>query len=390
MNVLQVTACDLGGAGIAAGRIHRAVREFSSWESRLLCLNPRTPDGEPLPLPQARSVRLQRLRMLAGRILAPSRKAVWQSSNLLPSGLPGKLASVPGEVVHLHWPNDELLSVREFAEFRRPVVWTLHDCWPFLPTAHYAVEPVDGIPSGFLRAAAWNRKREIFPSLEWQIVCPTEWMKKRAEESGLFAKAELRVVPHPLPERFRPAPRTEARNRFGIGSDRPVWIFRSAPGNERTKGIDLIRAAMEAIGGQPLWISYGEGEPGTKTDNWRHLGPLCAEELVSLYSAADLLVAPSRFESFGMSVQECLGCGTPVLVLEGTAAGEFVVPGENGFRAEESSVVETLRSAPGSAPASDDRRAGISEAVHRAFSPAGIAARYERIYERAAARRETP
>ena len=384
MKVLQVAASDRGGAGIAALRIHRAVRDHSPWESRFLCLNPSTAEGESLPLLQARNLTAQRARMFAGRLLAPARHATWQSANLIPSGLPKKLAAVPGDLIHLHWPNDELLSIGEFARFDRPVVWTVHDCWPVLPTAHYDVEECDHLPRGLRRSLVWRKKREVFPKLAWQIVAPSEWMRGQLDRSGLFAHAELCVVPHPLPELFRPAPREESRRRFGVDANRPLLIFRSAPGNERVKGIDLVRATMESLGGSVFWISYGEGEPGVRAENWRHLGSLDAEELVSLYSAADLLVAPSRFESFGMSVQECLACGAPALVLKGTAPEMFVKNGENGWVAEDSA--DSCRSAVLAALGSernDAARENASARICEISAPEKVAAEYAKVYARA-------
>lgn len=384
MKVLQVSASDRGGAGIAALRIHCAVRDHSPWKSRFLCLNPSTTEGEPLPLLQARNLTAQRARMLAGRVLAPSRHAVWQSSNLLPSGLPGKLRAVPGDLIHLHWPNDELLSIGEFAKFDRPVVWTVHDCWPVLPTAHHDVEECDHLPRGAWRAFAWREKRRVFPELAWQIVAPSDWMRRQLERSGLFANAELHVIPHPLPEPFRPARREESRKRFGVALDKPVLIFRSAPGNERGKGTDLVRAVMKSLGEKAFWLSYGEGEPGGRAENWRHLGPLNAEELVALNSAADLLVAPSRFESFGMSVQECLACGTPALVLRGTAPEMFVRDGESGWVAEDSA--ESCRAAVVAAlerGRDDAARDRIASRIRELCAPAKVAAAYANVYLRA-------
>lgn len=384
MKVLQVAASDRGGAGIAALRIHRAVRDHSPWESQFLCLNPSTTDGEPLPLLQARNLTAQRARMFAGRLLAPSRHAIWQSANLIPSGLPKKMGAVSGDLIHLHWPNDELLSIGEFARFDRPVVWTIHDCWPVLPTAHHDVEECDHLARGLRRTLAWRKKREVFPKLAWQIVAPSEWMRGQLEWSGLFVNSELHVIPHPLPELFRPASRGESRKRFGVALNKPVLIFRSAPGNERGKGIDLVRAVMESLGGNVFWISYGEGEPGLQTDNWRHLGPLGAEELVALYSAADLLVTPSRFESFGMSVQESIACGTPALVLKGTAPEMFVREGENGWVAEDSA--DSCRAALLAALGrewSDAARDAMASQIREICAPAKVAAAYVDAYSHA-------
>jgi D-inositol-3-phosphate glycosyltransferase len=56
------------------------------------------------------------------------------------------------------------------------------------------------------------------------------------------------------------------------------------------------------------------------------------EELPYFYSAADLCVFPSYYESFGLVVIESLACGTPVVATKVGAAIEGVIrQGETGY-----------------------------------------------------------
>ena len=54
------------------------------------------------------------------------------------------------------------------------------------------------------------------------------------------------------------------------------------------------------------------------------------EALAELYSAADVLLNPSREETFGMVAAEAMACGTPVIVADTTACPELVMEG-TGF-----------------------------------------------------------
>jgi D-inositol-3-phosphate glycosyltransferase len=61
------------------------------------------------------------------------------------------------------------------------------------------------------------------------------------------------------------------------------------------------------------------------------LGSKKQPELRKYYSAADVLIVPSLYESFGLVVIEALACGTPVLVSQIGEMRTIVREGKNGF-----------------------------------------------------------
>ncbi len=61
------------------------------------------------------------------------------------------------------------------------------------------------------------------------------------------------------------------------------------------------------------------------------LGSKKQKELKKYYSAADALVVPSLYESFGLVIIEALACGTPVVVSEIGEMQAIVKEGKNGF-----------------------------------------------------------
>jgi len=54
------------------------------------------------------------------------------------------------------------------------------------------------------------------------------------------------------------------------------------------------------------------------------LGRVSTEELLMLYNAAQMLVAPSIYEGFGLSPLEAMACGTPVVVSSVASLPEIV------------------------------------------------------------------
>jgi glycosyltransferase involved in cell wall biosynthesis len=61
------------------------------------------------------------------------------------------------------------------------------------------------------------------------------------------------------------------------------------------------------------------------------IGRLPHAQLARELDAHDVLVLPSRVDSFGMVVAESMACGLPVIVTENVGAKELVSVGENGL-----------------------------------------------------------
>lgn len=79
--------------------------------------------------------------------------------------------------------------------------------------------------------------------------------------------------------------------------------------------------------------------PGSRTTL---AGELDADALAALYDTADLLVFPSRAETFGLVVREATAAGIPALVTAGTGAEE-ALGGGTALELEEAAWVDALR-----------------------------------------------
>jgi D-inositol-3-phosphate glycosyltransferase len=146
-------------------------------------------------------------------------------------------------------------------------------------------------------------------------------------------------------DQFRPLDRTAARAAIGLTQDDPVALYvgRFTP----LKGLDLLLAAVarlkKRLPNLKLLVAGGDGPRSTGTleliEQSKHLGIMQQvsfvgrvdhDDLPKYYNAADLLVVPSHYESFGLVVLEALACGTPVAATRFGAAETVLQPGRNG------------------------------------------------------------
>ena len=143
---------------------------------------------------------------------------------------------------------------------------------------------------------------------------------------------------------FRPVDKEEARNRLGLNGDKTVvFVGRIEP----LKGIDRLMTAMTYLknGCRPRLLVIGGGENSRQEverlrklarglgieDTIDFLGLIKQSDLPLFYSAADVCVVPSYYESFGLVALESLACGTPVVTTKVGGAEKIVRHGETGY-----------------------------------------------------------
>lgn len=138
------------------------------------------------------------------------------------------------------------------------------------------------------------------------------------------------------PERFRPATASErhaVRSEMRWPEDRLVLAFVGALGNRR-KGFDTLFDAWQLLCSDASWdVQLVVMGTGVELPSWiaraqearmqsriSFLG--FRSDVPRLIAACDALVAPTRYEAYGLAVQEALCCGIPALTTQTAGIAE--------------------------------------------------------------------
>ncbi len=178
-----------------------------------------------------------------------------------------------------------------------------------------------------------------------------QWLYK-----GDVRKMEI-IPPGVDVSHFYPIPKDEARQFIGLEPDQRMVLFVGRI--EPLKGVDTLIRAMSCVKfqglGHPVYLAIIGGEPDADPDKMTaemarlqqlcddlcmgqtvvFLGKRAQDTLPYYYSAADALVMPSFYESFGMVALEAMACGTPVVASQVGGLAFLVRDGETGFTVPE-------------------------------------------------------
>ena len=145
-------------------------------------------------------------------------------------------------------------------------------------------------------------------------------------------------------ELFKPSDKQSTRQQLNLDDDKILlFVGRIDPlkGVEQLleavsylKGTDNLRLVI--IGGDEdsddamTWLKEMTGELNLK-DRVTFHGLVKHNELPLYYSAADVTVVPSYYESFGLVALESLACGTPVVATDVGDMSNIIRQGETGY-----------------------------------------------------------
>lgn len=315
------------------------------------------------------------------------------------------------DLIHLHWVNQGFLSlgdIEKILKSGKPVVWTLHDEWPFTGICHYSgtceqfrtqchhCPMLAGGGSGNdLSARVWKRKKALFKEGRIVFVACSKWLEGIARQSALLATKKVVSIPNTINASiFHPMLREKVRSEFQLPLEKKLLLFGSLKTTDPRKGIHYLKEACHIIQTTRPELSEKLGiiVVGNRADEIRSLFPFpvyafnyvdSEKKMAALYNAADAYVTPSLEDNLPNTIVEALSCGIPCVGFNVGGIPEMIVHQKNGYLAEarnaadlSEGICHVLR---------DDIRDTLSkEALHYATAQYGetqVTHRYIQLYE---------
>jgi glycosyltransferase involved in cell wall biosynthesis len=276
------------------------------------------------------------------------------------SGLDKEINAARTQVVNLHWVCGNMLSVKDIGLIRKPLVWTMHDMWPFCGAEHYADDaPGARFEVGYNRANrpfgnsrldvdrwVWKNKCKAWRK-PMHIVTPSSWLAECARRSVLMRDWPITVIANPLDTHvYQPRSKLFARKSFDLPEDKTLIAFGAIGGGlDSRKGFGMLLAALKLVADDNkdfACVVFGQSEPKIVPDiglpiYW--MGHLNDDLSLSLlYSAVDVMVVPSLQENLPQSGTEAQACGCPVVAFNCTGLPDIVEHMVTGYLAEAYSI----------------------------------------------------
>ena len=348
MKVLHLSTTDIkGGAGIAAYRLHKGlirngidskmfVQRKSSNDDSVLCSKSRLNNFFDFFCLASDKLIANIFGPKSYEIVSP---ALFSSMDI------GVIDKIKPDIVHIHWVCGGFLSPEKIAKIKQPIIWTMHDMWPFSGVNHYNADDKsylsgDFSGSNFLDRWTFERKKKYWKKLNNFVAnSPSKWLANEAKNSYLFKNVRVENLPNCIDTSiFREYEKEFVRKKYNLPVDKKLILFGAVnPLSGERKGykllIGVIIELLKINNNLALVVFGASPDSNVKFGLPTYfIGKISSEDdLAMIYSSADIFIAPSMEDNLPNTVIESMSCGTPVAAFNIGGMPDMINNGINGI-----------------------------------------------------------
>jgi len=363
MKILFINLKDIeGGAALAAYRLSKGLETFHRTENYFLVKQKDSGDSNVFPIIDISGETLREItkffEYLLDRVL---NRFGFQYYGFLYStrSILKRVRELRPDIISLHVIHGGYFKTQLIRKLSKiaPIVWTLHDMWPFTANAAHTfgdeswkhmksgreeryIYPHIGMDRG---KALLKRKKRIYKKSHLHLVAPSHWLYDLAGQSPVFNGKPMHRITHGVDlEVFKPKDKIACRRALGIPENAKVIMFSSCDDLEDSpwKGGPLLKKILTAVDNgmeetvEALVLGKGKltGIENLKYLKIHSLGYIGSERMITvLLGAADLFIYPSKADSLGLVLVEAIACGTPCITFAVGGCVDVIADGIGGY-----------------------------------------------------------
>jgi glycosyltransferase involved in cell wall biosynthesis len=242
---------------------------------------------------------------------------------------PSRVKRLQADVVHVVDHSDGHVGYW-LRSSQTPFVVTCHDLINFLQPENIS----DQARFAPISAAFWRLAVKGICHAD-RILTVSDYTAKDVMRLLPIAPTRLTTIPNAVEPCFQPGSNyaiADIRQQYGFAPETICLL--NVGSNHPRKNIETVLQALYVLKekGIPVHL-LKSGAPFNAaqqtfinthhlSDVITHVGRTSKDTLIKLYNAADVLLTPSLYEGFGMTVLEAMACGTPVIASNATSLPE--------------------------------------------------------------------
>lgn len=229
---------------------------------------------------------------------------------------------VESDIVHLHWVASFINHPTFFRELQnKPIVWTLHDMNPFQGLFHYKEDELKNKNTlGRFDRKTFEIKKKAFKKYNnINIVCYAKWMYEASQNSELLGDFKHHYIPQGVDfTEFLQFECFKEKEKLNLNNGKKTILFLAQNLENHRKGGDLLLNALNQLKDKSFnLITIGSSRETLNIPseiNHIHFDHTeNVQDLYKFYSISDLTVLPSREDNLPNVMIESFANGTPVL-----------------------------------------------------------------------------
>lgn len=404
MRIIQVNSAVLGGgASNASWRLHKELKR-RSLDSRLWSGTKENTDQADVDYIGRQSL----IRRVGRRVVRPLGLDYVNISSTF------SLSNHPwldhDTVLHLHNLHGDYFNYLALPLLLRgrTAVLTLHDMWAFTGHCAYSGDCErwrQGCgrcphPDSYPAIASDNTlvvkilKRWAFGQCSLIVTAPSQWLTHLARQSHL-GRFPVHHIPNGIDlEVYRPLDKRAARQELGLPQDKRILLWAANHLSDTRKGGDLLPEIAHRLTPEVrekcALAAFGVGTEDLRDKVGLPVFPFGAvyggARQALLYSAADVLVFPSRSDNLPFVPMEAMACGLPSVGFDIGGVGEVIRDGLTGFLCpafDAPQFVKLVERVVGDQSLGDHLSGQAHAYAREHFSVSGMAEAYLALYQKA-------